>query len=224
MIFNVLATVIWVFGSAVSLAAPSAEPQEGGAGRNSAPVDPVALDNAYVRVLRDSSACGAAFTAGFGSRIIVALTDVTVQSGRGLLTLERGQVAVFRAGESYDRPTGGYFEVALKSPHPAIKGPEQSVEPLGNTVVYEDEEFRVFEERLDPGKDRALHSHAERIVVRLNEVQLTDPRSRPEGTPGKGIQVPNTVKFAEPIVHVVRNLSKIPLFNIVIEFKAPQQR
>jgi hypothetical protein len=29
------------------------------------------------------------------------------------------------------------------------------------------------------------------------------------------------VKFAEPIVHVVRNLSDIPLFNIVIEFKVP---
>ena len=38
---------------------------------------------------------------------------------------------------------------------------------------------------------------------------------------GTGIQVPNTVKFAEPVVHAVKNLSKIPLFNIVIEFKIP---
>jgi hypothetical protein len=59
-------------------------------------------------------------------------------------------------------------------------------------------------------------------VVRLNEVQLTDPRTRPNGTPGGGIQVPNTVKFAEPVVHVVKNLSKdTPLFNIVLEFKVP---
>jgi hypothetical protein len=32
--------------------------------------------------------------------------------------------------------------------------------------------------------------------------------------------VPNTVKFAEPMVHVVKNLSKdLPLFNIIIELK-----
>ena len=88
-------------------------------------------------------------------------------------------------------------------------------------MVYEDEQFRVFEERLAPGDDRELHSHAQRVVVRLNEVQLTDPRLYPEGQPGTGIQVPNTVRFAEPVVHAVRNLSKIPLFNIVIEFKIP---
>jgi hypothetical protein len=56
-------------------------------------------------------------------------------------------------------------------------------------------------------------------VVRLNQVQLTDPRNAPSGKPGTGIQVANTVKFAEPVVHVTKNLSKIPLFNIVIEYK-----
>jgi hypothetical protein len=89
--------------------------------------------------------------------------------------------------------------------------------------VYEDEQFRVFEERLAPGDTRELHSHAQRVVVRLNNVQLTDPRFKPNGSPGGGIQVPNTVKFAEPMVHVVKNLSKdTPLFNIVIEFKLPK--
>ena len=89
-------------------------------------------------------------------------------------------------------------------------------------MVYEDEQFRIFEERLPAGGERALHSHAQRVVVRLNEVQLTDPRFHPNGTPGGGIQVPNTARFAEPMVHVVRNLSAIPLFNIVIEFKLPK--
>ena len=33
-------------------------------------------------------------------------------------------------------------------------------------------------------------------------------------------QIKNTVKFAEPMVHVVKNLSNdVPLFNIIIEFK-----
>ena len=93
------------------------------------------------------------------------------------------------------------------------------MEPLKNKVVYEDDEFRIFEERLDAGDIRELHSHAQRLVVRLNEVQLTDPRFNKEVKASSGIQVPNTVKFAEPIVHAVKNLSKIPLFNLVIEFK-----
>jgi hypothetical protein len=54
-------------------------------------------------------------------------------------------------------------------------------------------------------------------------VQLTDPRFNPKGTPGGGIQVPNTARFAEPMVHVVRNLSATPLFNIVIEYKLPRK-
>lgn len=222
MISTILVTVLWVTGFAVSQT--TTPRSEGAAGRSGSSVDSVALDNPYVRVLHNSSGCGSASTVGFGTRVIVALANVAVRKSGDTLRLERGQVAVSRAEESYTILFGEYFEVAMKTPGPQIKGPEQWVEPEGNIVVYEDGQFRVFEERLGPGETRALHSHAERIVVRLNEVQLTDPRSRPEGTPGKGIQVPNTVKFAEPIVHVVRNLSKIPLFNVVIEFKTPQQR
>ena len=118
-------------------------------------------------------------------------------------------------------PTGQYFEVAFKTKHPPLKVPEQWIEPEKNTMVYEDEQFRVFEERLPAHGERQLHSHAQRLVVRLNEVQLTDPRFQKNDTPKGGIQVPNTVKFAEPVVHVVRNLSDIALFNIVIEFKVP---
>ena len=181
------------------------------------------LDNAYVRVLHSTSACGPAHTEGFGTRTIVALTKVSIRSSRGTLRLERGQVAVFLVNESYDSPTGEYFEVAFKLKHPPLKSPEQWLEPIKNTIVYEDKQFRVFEERLKGGDERPLHSHAQRVVVRLNEVQLTDPRLYPIPLPGTGIQVPNTVRFAEPIVHAVKNVSKDSLFNIVIEFKLPQK-
>ena len=189
-------------------------------GMTTAAPDSAPLDNAYVRVMQNVAACTTAHTPGFGTRVVVALTEMTIHSSRGSANLKRGEIAVFRAHESYSSPAGEFFEVAFKTNHPPVKGPEEWIEPVKNTVVYEDEEFRVFEERLAPGDTRELHSHAQRIVVRLNEVQLTDPRYRPEGTPGGGIQVPNTVRFAEPIVHVVRNLSTIPLFNVVIELKA----
>jgi hypothetical protein len=184
--------------------------------------DSLALDNEYFRVLKNFAGCTSAHTPNFGTRVIVALNHVRFESSKGTVTLERGKIAVFLAHESYKSPTGEFFEVAFKANHPPVKGPEQWLEPEKNTVVYEDGQFRVFEERLAAHGERQLHSHAQRLVVRLNLVQLTDPRYFPEGTPGAGIQVPNTVKYAEPIIHVVRNLSDIPLFNIVIEFKVPQ--
>jgi hypothetical protein len=173
----------------------------------------------YIKVYKNTAACTNAFTENIGTRVIVALEKIKIKSSRGKLKLNRGNIAVFKEGEWYVSPKGEFFEVAFKKNHPPLKKPEQWIEPLKNTMVYEDEQFRVFEERLAPGDDRELHSHAQRVVVRLNEVQLTDPRLYPNGQPGQGIQVPNTVRFAEPVVHAVRNLSKIPLFNIVIEFK-----
>ena len=180
--------------------------------------DSVALDNAYMKVLRDGAACTLPNTPNFGTRIIVALDRIKFKSNRGTIIIKRGKIAVFLENEFYDLPKGSYFEIALKKVHPPLTKPKEWFEPMKNTIVYENDEFRVFEERLNPGDERPLHSHAQRVVVRLNQVQLTDPRYS-VGKPGTGIQVANTVKFAEPMVHVTKNLSKIPLFNIVIEYK-----
>jgi hypothetical protein len=181
--------------------------------------DSVALENAFVKVMRKSTVGFSVNDTLFGTRVIVALTDTKIVGRKIKQTLTRGEVAVFQKNDKYNISVGDYFEVGFKLNHPAPKGPDEWIEPLKNIIVYEDAEFRIFEERLEPGDTRELHSHAQRVVVRLNEVQLTDPRFKPNGTPGGGIQVPNTVRFAEPMVHVVKNLSKIPLFNIIIEFK-----
>lgn len=155
------------------------------------------------------------------TRVIAALDAIVIKSNKGKRTLMRGQVAVFLENESYEISSGKYFEIGFKKNHPPLTVPEQWVEPQKNTIIYEDAQFRIFEERLKAGDIRELHSHAQRIVARLNLVQLTDPRLNKEVNEGTGIHVPNTVKFAEPVVHAVKNLSKIPLFNIVIEFKIP---
>jgi hypothetical protein len=181
--------------------------------------DSVALENDFVKVMRQSTVGFSKDNTTFGTRVIVALTDTKIHSKKTNKTLKRGEVAVFQQNEKYKISKGDFFEVNIKKNHPAAKGPEEWIEPLKNTIVYENNELRIFEERLEGGDTRELHSHAQRVVVRLNEVQLTDPRFKPNGSPGGGIQVPNTVRFAEPMVHVVKNLSKIPLFNIIIEFK-----
>ena len=180
----------------------------------------VALDNNYVRVLRKACLYSSPDADIFDKRIIIALTTISVKSKNIAHKINRGGVIVFQEHETHQHIKGDYFEVALKKVHPLVKGPDQWIEPLKNTTVYEDEQFRIFEERLAPGDTRALHSHAQRVVIRLNQTQLTDPRFKPNGMPGEGIQVANTVKFAEPMVHVVKNLSKdVSLFNIIIEFK-----
>ena len=183
--------------------------------------DGVVLDNPYLHVNQNSTSFTLANNATVGTRVIAALEEVVIKSSKGNRTLIRGQVAVFLENESYEISSGKYFEIAFKKNHPPLTLPEQWVEPQKNTIVYEDAQFRIFEERLEAGDIRDLHSHAQRLVVRLNLVQLTDPRLNKEVKEGTGIQVPNTVKFAEPVVHAVKNLSKIPLFNIVIEFKIP---
>jgi hypothetical protein len=183
--------------------------------------DSIALDNQYATVWHNSAACLQPDTPKYGTRVIVALTNVKIQSSKGTLKLKRGEIAAFLVNESYKSPTGEYFEVAFKTNHPPLKAPELWIEPNKNTIVYEDKQFRVFEERLAPGDTRELHSHAQRIVVRLNAARLTDPRYHEPGSTKGSLQVPNTVKFAEPMVHVVRNVSDVPLFNIVIEFKVP---
>jgi len=183
--------------------------------------DGVVLDNLYLHVNQNSTSFTLANNATIGTRVIAALEEVVIKSNKGKRTLVRGQVAVFLENESYEILSGKYFEISFKKNHPPLTVPEQWVEPQKNTIVYEDAQFRIFEERLEAGDIRDLHSHAQRLVVRLNLVQLTDPRLNKEVKEGTGIQVPNTVKFAEPVVHAVKNLSKIPLFNIVIEFKIP---
>ena len=179
----------------------------------------VVFDNPYLHVNQNTASFTSANNANIGTRVIAALDDVIIQSSKGSHSLGRGQVVVFLENESYQISSGNYFEIGFKKDHPPLTYPDEWVEPQKNTTVYEDAQFRIFEERLDAGDIRELHSHAQRLVVRLNLVQLTDPRFNKEVKAGTGIQVPNTVKFAEPIVHAVKNLSKIPLFNLVIEFK-----
>ena len=45
--------------------------------------------------------------------------DIVLKADSGDRAMTRGQVAVFKAGESYEAPSGAYFEVAVKPGHPA---------------------------------------------------------------------------------------------------------
>jgi len=175
---------------------------------------PTVLDNDYVRVSRNSAPCAVGGTAGCGDRVVVAMGDVQI----GAKKMSRGDIAVFKAKDSYKPPTGGdYLEVTFKPFHPPVKSPTELIPPDKNSLLYNGQRFFVFQENLAPGETRARHSHSQRVVVVLNRTRL---QQWPDG--GAMVfrdQVPDNVHFNEPVIHVVKTVGDKPLRNIVIEFK-----
>jgi hypothetical protein len=184
--------------------------------------DAPALDNAYVRVTRNGATCASAQAPGCATdRIIVALSNVDVNSMGGTRRLVRGDIAVFGPGESFVQPVAGaYFEVVLKPDRPRVLSPKEIIPPEKNSILHDGDRFFVFEERLAPGDTRARHTHSQRVVIQLNATKL---QQWPEG----GDEVLRDMRvdqaaFNEPVIHVVKNVGHQPLRGIVIEFK-PQR-
>ena len=176
-----------------------------------------ALENGYVLVSRDDAPCAQASTPGCAERVIVAMGEVQLRFGKVLRAMRRGEVAVFKAGESYQPPTGGaFFEVAIKPNHPPAKSPAEIIPPAKNTNLYEGERFFIYEERLAPGDTRERHSHGQRVEIRINQGpllrQIIDGKDAPQGPP-------SVVNFREPVVHSVTNVGDMPLWNLILEFR-----
>src|SRR5688500_17418011 len=114
----------------------------------------IALDNEFVRVTRNAAPCA---TAGPTCRdpVIVALADIELRSGTAPRNMVRGDIAVFGPGQSYQAPTGTYFEVAIKPGHPPLPSPTEYIPPAKNAVVHDSERLFIFEERLAVGETRA---------------------------------------------------------------------
>jgi len=176
-----------------------------------------ALENGYVLVSRDDAPCAQASTPGCAERVIVAMGEVQLRFGKVLRAMRRGEVAVFKAGESYQPPTGGaFFEVAIKPDHPPAKSPAEIIPPAKNTNLYEGERFFIYEERLAPGDTRERHSHGQRVEIRINQGpllrQIIDGKDAPQ-------EPPSVVNFREPVVHSVTNVGDMPLWNLILEFR-----
>lgn len=177
------------------------------------------LDNDYVRVTRNGAVCASVQTAGCATdRIIVALSNVDVNSIHGTRRLVRGDVAVFGRAESFVQPVGGsYFEVVLKPDRPRVLSPKEHIPPEKNAILHDGDRFVVFEERLEPGDTRVRHTHSQRVVIQLSATTL---QQWPEGAAEvrREMRV-DQAAFNEPVIHVVKNVGDLPLRGIVIEFK-----
>ncbi|HEY7544314.1 MAG TPA: hypothetical protein VID27_05500 [Blastocatellia bacterium] len=183
----------------------------------------VALDNEYVRVMRDEAPCASASAPACADRIIVALGQIELRFGNKSRKMTRGDIAVFKAGESYEPPTGGpFFEVNIKANHPPVQSPAKIIPPEKNAIRYDGERFFIFEERLAVGDTRPVHSHSQRVVMQLNRTRL---QQWPEGEPEIFVDVvPDRATFNKPVIHRVKNVGDMPLRGIVIEFKPERQK
>jgi hypothetical protein len=177
----------------------------GVASSGSAQAPPV-LDNEHVRVTRNDAPC-AKGGSECGERVVVSL-------GAGP---QRGTIKLIPRDQPYTPPARDYLEVAIKPKRPAIKSPPVIIPPDKNSVLYDGDDFFVFEEKLDPGDTRARHSHRERVVIVINKTRL---QQWPDGAPELfRDQIPDDVRFNPPVVHVVKTVGNQSLRNIVIEFK-----
>jgi quercetin dioxygenase-like cupin family protein len=176
------------------------------------PQSPV-LENDFVRVFRNSAPC-AGGAASCGERVVVALGSVEVSGQK----MERGDVKVFKTGERYSPPKSGeYVEVVIKSGHPKAIAPSSETPPApDNKILYDGKQFTVFEEKMQPGETSSRHSHNQRLAIFLNRTQVqqwTDGKSETREL------VPDVVTFRPAVVHVSKDVGKIPIRNILIEFK-----
>lgn len=177
--------------------------------------DPVAFDNEYFHVTRDQAPCADATTKGCEDRVLVAMGKVAVASGKSQRKLAKGQIAVFKKGQSYRVSGGPFFEVAIKPDHPPVKSPPEIIPPAKNAIIYDSERFFIYHEQLAPGDTRPRHSHSQRLEIRLNIGPLLDQWFDPPAKP----LIPSTVNFRQPSIHTTKNVGDMPLKNLIVEFK-----
>jgi hypothetical protein len=171
------------------------------------------LENDFVRVYKNSAPCASPGPT-CGETVIVALGP-TELAGQKMV---RGDIKGFKKGDKYAPPQGNYVQVVMKPVWPAVKTPAVNLPPKGNTIIYDSDRFFIFEEKLPVGGYRERHSHAQRLVVTINETQL-EQKVDGEDKPVIRDSIPDNVHFNEPIVHDTKNIGKLPMRNIVIELK-----
>ncbi|MBZ5660962.1 MAG: hypothetical protein LAO08_11195 [Acidobacteriia bacterium] len=176
------------------------------------PASPL-LENEFVQVFRKAAPCATAVPS-CGERVFVALGSVELNGQK----MERGDIRVFKTEESYSAPKSGEFlEVIIKPGHPKVASPAAGTPPPpGNKVLYDGKDFTVFEEKMQPGEKSVAHSHNQRVAIFLNRTLVQQWTGGSEETREL---VPDTVSFRPAVVHISKDVGKIPIRNLLIEFK-----
>ncbi len=171
------------------------------------------VDNEFVRASKNSAPCAAAGPS-CGERIVVALSAIEIDGQK----LERGDVKGFKTGERYSAPkSGNFLEVSIKPTHPKVMPPAAGTPAAPhNKVLYDAKEITVFEEKMQPDEYDAPHSHNVRLAIFLNDTmveQWTDGKDETREL------IPDVVTWRPAVVHASKDVGKVPIHNILIEFK-----
>jgi len=171
------------------------------------------LNNAFVRVMRNAAPC-ASGAAGCGDRVIIALGPLNWSDG----IMKRGDVRVIPAGQSYRPPAAGEFlEVSIKPGHPQVAPPPAGTPAApDNKVLFDAKDFTIFEEKMQPGEISSRHSHNQRVAIFLNDTmveQWTDGKDETRELE------PDLVTFRPAVIHISKDVGKVPIQNLLIEFK-----
>jgi hypothetical protein len=171
------------------------------------------LENDYVRVFKNSAPCAMA-AASCGDRVFVALGSVEVKGQK----MVRGDIKVFKASERYSPPkSGDFLEVAINPAHPKVMPPSAGTPPPpGNKILFDGKDFTVFAERMQPGEYAAPHSHNLRLAIFLNDTMVQQWTDGKEETREL---VPDVVMWRPAVVHASKDVGKVPISNLLIEFK-----
>jgi hypothetical protein len=183
--------------------------------------NPVMLENEYVRVTKDVALCASATPGVCEDRVIVAMGDLTLNANGTARAMKRGDVARFKAQESFEPPGGSFYEVTVKPDHPPVKAPAELIAAPNNLTLFDGNDFFIYEERLPVGQIRPRHSHSQRIEIRINQGPQLQQRIWRDGR--EVLTEPSVVNWREPIVHEVQNTGDLPLRNFILEFKAPAE-
>lgn len=175
------------------------------------------IDNPFVRITRTGTTCTLGTAPGCTDRIIVALSATEILTSGTQRTLARGELAVFGLGDNYAVKGSDFIEVVIKPDHPASSAPGEMIAAEKNALLFDADDFFVFEEKLNPGDTRARHSHSQRVVIQLNRTTL---KQWPDNKPELIMEIlPDAIGFSAPVIHVVENIGALPLRGIIIEFK-----
>jgi hypothetical protein len=171
------------------------------------------LDNEFVRVFKNSAPCAAA-AASCGDRVVVALGPLELDGHK----MVRGDIKGFKAGQRYSPPTSGNFlEISIKPTHPKVLPPASGTPPAPhNKVLYDAQDITVFEEKMQPGEYDPPHSHNVRLAIFLNDTmveQWTDGKDETREL------IPDVVTWRPAVVHASKDVGKLPIHNLLIEFK-----
>jgi hypothetical protein len=171
------------------------------------------VDNEFVRVSKNSAPCS---TAGpsCGDRIVLALSPIEVNGQK----MDRGDVRGFKTGERYSPPkTGNFLEVSIKPTHPKVMPPAAGTPAAPhNKILYDGKDVTVFEEKMQPDEYDAPHSHNVRLAIFLNDTMVEQWTDGKEETREL---IPDVVTWRPAVVHASKDVGKVPIHNILIEFK-----